>query len=57
MAKQIDDFCLNVIGNIQKEILDATEFLNDDDIRDIYTFLAHWLLTEIIYIEVEKEIK
>lgn len=55
MAKQIDNFCLDVIGNIQKEILDVTEFLNNDDIRSIYTFLAHWLLAEVVYIEVEKE--
>lgn len=55
MAKQIDDFCLNVIGSIQKEILDATECFNDDDIRDIYTSLAYWLLAEVTYIETKKE--
>ena len=47
MGKSIDDFCLGIISNIQKDIIDYTEFLNDNDTIDIYTFVAHWLLTEI----------
>ena len=47
MGKSIDDFCLGIISNIQKDIIDYTEFLNDNDTIDIYTFVAHWLLTEV----------
>lgn len=54
MAKRINDFNLEVIGNLQKTIIDNTDCLNDKDIEDIYIFLAHWLLTEITSIKNER---
>ena len=48
MAKQIDDFCLDVISDIQQYIIEHTLYLNDEDTIDIDTFIAHWLLAEVI---------
>ena len=47
MAKQIDDFCLGIISEIQQYIVERTLYLNDEDTIDIDTFIAHWLLAEI----------
>lgn len=47
MAKQIDDFCLGIVSEIQQYIVERTLYLNDEDAIDIDTFIAHWLLAEI----------
>lgn len=47
MAKQIDDFCLGIVSEIQQYIVERTLYLNDEDTIDIDTFIAHWLLAEI----------
>lgn len=56
MAKQIDDFCLDVISDIQQYIIEHTLYLNDEDTIDIDTFIAHWLLTEVTSMKM-KEVK
>lgn len=48
MTKQIDDFCLDIISDIQQHIVEHTLYLNDEDAIDIDTFIAHWLLAEVI---------
>ena len=57
MAKQIDDFCLGVISEIQQYIVERTLYLNDEDTIDIDTFIAHWLLAEVTSIKMKGEIK
>ena len=47
MARQINDFCLDIISNIQQYIVEYTLYLNDEDAIDIDTFIAHWLLAEV----------
>ena len=47
MVKQMDDFCLGIISEIQQYIVERTLYLNDEDTIDIDTFLAHWLLAEV----------
>ena len=51
MAKQIDDFCLGVISDIQQYIIEHTLYLNEEDAIDIDTFIAHWLLAEVMSIK------
>ena len=53
MAKQIDDFCLGIISEIQQYIVEHTLYLNDEDTIDIDTFIAHWLLTEVTSIKMK----
>lgn len=47
MARQIDEFCLDIISDIQRYIIEYTMYLNDEDAIDIDTFIAHWLLAEV----------
>ena len=54
MAKQIDDFCLSIISEIQQYIVERTLYLNDEDTIDIDTFIAHWLLAEVTSIKNER---
>ena len=53
MARQIDEFCLSIISDIQQYIIEYTLYLNDEDTIDIDTFIAHWLLTEITSIKMK----
>lgn len=57
MAKQINDFCLDIISKIQQNIIEYTLYLNDEDTIDIDTFIAHWLLTEVMNIKNERRQK
>ena len=43
----MDNFTLEIVGEIQKYIIDRTDTLNDNDITNIYTFVANWLLIEV----------
>ena len=43
----MDNFTLEIVGEIQKYIIDKTDTFNNDDITNIYTFIANWLLTEV----------
>ena len=49
----MDNFTLEIVGEIQKYIIDRTDTLNDNDITNIYTFIANWLLTEVIVKKLE----
>ena len=55
MAKQIDDFCLGIISDIQQYIVEYTLYLNDEDTINIDTFIAHWLLAEVMSIKNERD--
>lgn len=55
MAKQIDDFCLDIISHIQQYIVEHTLYLNDEDAIDIDTFIAHWLLAEVMSMKTKGE--
>ena len=55
MARQINDFCLDVISEIQQHIIEHTLYLNDEDTIDIDTFIAHWLLAEVTSIKMKGE--
>ena len=57
MAKQVNDFCLDIISNIQQYIVEHTLYLNDEDVIDIDTFIAHWLLAEVMSMKTKGEIK
>ena len=54
MIKQIDEFYLGIINDIQQYITEYTMYLNDKDITIINTSVAQWLLTEIIDINSER---
>lgn len=43
----MDNFTLEIVSEIQKYIIDRTDALNDNDITNIYSFVANWLLTEV----------
>lgn len=55
MAKQISDFCLDIISDIQQYIVEHTLYLNDEDAIDIDTFIAHWLLAEVMSMKTKGE--
>lgn len=55
MARQINEWCLDMISDIQQYIIEYTEYLNDEDTIDIDTFIAHWLLTEVVDIRTKGE--
>lgn len=57
MAKQINDFCLDIISDIQQYIVEYTLYLNDEDAIDIDTFIAHWLLAEVMSMKTKGETK
>lgn len=55
MAKQINDYCLDIISDIQQYIIEYTLYLNDEDAIDIDTFIAHWLLAEVMSMKMKGE--
>lgn len=55
MARQINDFCLDIISDIQQYIVEYTLYLNDEDAIDIDTFIAHWLLAEVMSMKTKGE--
>ncbi len=57
MARQINEWCLDIISDIQQYIVEYTLYLNDEDTIDIDTFIAHWLLAEVISIKTKGETK
>ena len=48
MARQINEWCLDIISDVQQYIVERTLYLNDEDAIDIDTFIAHWLLAEVM---------
>ena len=55
MARQINDWCLDIISDIQRYIIEYTEYLNEEDTIDVDTFIAHWLLAEVTSIRTKGE--
>lgn len=55
MARQINEFCLDIISDIQQYIIEYTLYLNDEDAIDIDTFIAHWLLAEVMSMKTKGE--
>lgn len=55
MARQINEWCLDIISDIQQYIVEYTLYLNDEDAIDIDTFIAHWLLAEVISMKTKGE--
>lgn len=55
MAKQINKWCLDIISDIQQYIIEYTLYLNDEDAIDIDTFIAHWLLAEVMSMKTKGE--
>ena len=55
MARQINEWCLDIISDIQQYIVERTLYLNDEDAIDIDTFIAHWLLAEVMSIKMKGE--
>lgn len=55
MAKQINEWCLDIISDIQQCIIEYTLYLNDEDAIDIDTFIAHWLLAEVMSMKTKGE--
>lgn len=55
MARQIDEFCLGIISDIQQYIIEYTRYLNDEDLINIDTFVAHWLLAEVTSMKMKGE--
>ena len=57
MANQINEWCLDIISDIQQYIVEYTLYLNDEDAIDIDTFIAHWLLAEVTSMRTKGETK
>lgn len=55
MARQINEWCLDIISDIQQHIIERTLYLNDEDAIDIDTFIAHWLLAEVMSMKTKGE--
>jgi len=55
MARQINEWCLDIISDIQQYIVKYTLYLNDEDAIDIDTFIAHWLLAEVMSMKMKGE--
>jgi len=57
MARQINEWCLDIISEIQQYIVERTLYFNDEDAIDIDTFIAHWLLAEVTNMRMKGETK
>lgn len=55
MARQINEWYLDIISDIQQHIVEHTLYLNDEDAIDIDTFIAHWLLAEVMSMKTKGE--